>query len=310
MVERKDINRVVVTGGAGFLGRHIVSRLKDMGIKDVLVPRSRDCDLRSMKHCLKVTEGQDVVIHAAAHVGGIGHNRKKPAELFYDNAVMGIQLIEAARRNHVKKIVVIGAVCGYPRNISTPFNEKDLWNGYPEVTNGAYGIAKRMLHTQLKAYRQQYGLNGIYLILSNLYGPGADHAISSSHVIPALIQKMKLAKQNKESCVTLWGDGSPKREFLYVDDAANMVVSAMLKYNESEPLNIGSGQIVSIRDLAHKIRTLVGYEGDIHWDSSKPNGHPHRQLSTLLAVEKIGLIASTPFEVGLQRTINSCLSLP
>lgn len=256
-----------------------------------------------MDNCLKVTEGADVVIHLAANVGGIGLNREIPGEIFYDNAVMGIQLIEAARRNGVKKTVVAGTICAYPKFTPVPFREDDLWNGYPEETNAPYGIAKKALLVQLQAYREQYGFNGVYLLPVNLYGPYDDFDPRSSHVIPALIRKIQEAIDAGRPEVVLWGDGSPTREFIYVDDAAEGLVLAAERYEGAEPVNLGSGFEISIKELATKLGALMGFQGRFAWDPSKPNGQPRRMLDTSRALERFGFKASTNFDEGLKQTI-------
>lgn len=296
--------RVVVTGGSGFLGRYVVSELEKNGASNVFVPRSKDYDLREMSACLAVCERADVLIHLAAHVGGIGLNQQKPGELFYDNAIMGIQLIEAARRKGVEKIVVAGTICAYPKFTPVPFKEESLWDGYPEETNAPYGIAKKALLVQLQSYRAQYGLNGIFLLPVNLYGPHDNFDLQSSHVIPALIRKILHAKNAGEKEVVLWGDGSPSREFLYVEDCAEGIVAATLKYDSSEPVNLGNGREIRIRDLAELIRKELGADCEIRWDTSKPNGQPRRCLDTQRAKKFFDFTARTSFEEGLRKTID------
>lgn len=296
-------SRILVTGGSGFLGRHVVDRLRSMGAEKLAVPRSKECDLRVMENCMRVTEKQDLVIHLAAHVGGIGLNREKPGELFYDNAMMGIQLIEAARRNRVRKVVVAGTICAYPKITPVPFKEAHLWDGYPEETNAPYGVAKKALLVQLQSYRQQYGMNGIFLLPVNLYGPHDNFDPRSSHVIPALIRKIQEALDREEKTVSIWGDGSPTREFLYVEDAAEGIVAAAEKYDGAEPVNLGNGFEVSIRDLTTRLAGLMGFKGEFVWDESKPNGQPRRALDTSRARDWFGFEALTDFDEGLKRTI-------
>jgi len=296
--------RVVVSGGAGFLGRAIVKRLEDCGAA-IVVPRSREHDLRQIDQVRRLLDAAraEIVIHLAARVGGIGANREHPAEFFYDNLMMGAQLMHEAWRHSVGKFVAIGTVCAYPKFTPVPFKEDDLWNGFPEETNAPYGIAKKMLLVQAEAYRQQYGFNSIFLLPVNLYGPGDNFDTSSSHVIPALIQKAMAAQESGLDHITVWGDGSPTREFLYVDDAAEGILLATERYNGSEPVNVGSCHEISIRDLALLIAKLTGFEGRIEWDTTKPNGQPRRKLDVARAREDFGFEARTPFEDGLRDTI-------
>ncbi|KUG10402.1 udp-glucose 4-epimerase [hydrocarbon metagenome] len=296
---------ILITGGAGFLGSHLVAGLARRGVSasQLSLPRSRDLDLRRWEHCVRAVEGKDIVIHLAAKVGGIGFNQQYPGELFYDNAIMGIQLIEAARQEGVEKCVVLGTVCAYPKFTPVPFHEDDLWNGYPEETNAPYGLAKKMLLVQAQAYRQQYGFNAIYLLPVNLYGPGDNFDPASSHVIPALIRKFVAAVQEEKPVVEVWGTGSASREFLYVEDAARAVLLATEKYNKPDPVNIGAGKEISIRDLVDIIRKHTGFTGEILWDASKPDGQPRRCLVTSRAKEEFGFEALVPFEEGLKRTI-------
>jgi GDP-L-fucose synthase len=295
--------KVVITGGSGFLGRHIVDLVKARGAAEVHVPRSKDFDLRLMENCMAVTKNADLVIHLAAHVGGIGLNRDKPGELFYDNAIMGIQLIEAARLNNVAKLLVAGTICAYPKFTPVPFREEDLWNGYPEETNAPYGVAKKALLVQLQSYRAQYGLNGVFILPVNLYGPYDNFDLNSSHVIPAMIRKIQTAIDQGEPQVTLWGDGSPTREFLYVEDAARGLVLAAEDYDGGEPINLGSGFEVSIKDLAELLKRMMGYRGEFKWDASKPNGQPRRMLDVSHAKSAFGFTAEVGLEEGLKRTI-------
>ncbi|MDW8307935.1 MAG: GDP-L-fucose synthase [Verrucomicrobiales bacterium] len=297
--------RVVVTGGAGFLGSFVVERLKARGCRDVFVPRSRDYDLRDRAAIVRLfTEARPtLVIHLAAVVGGIGANREHPGKFFYDNAIMGIELIEQARRFQVPKVVVIGTICAYPKFTPVPFKEEDLWNGYPEETNAPYGIAKKALLVQCQAYRQEYGLNAIYLLPVNLYGPRDNFDPRSSHVIPALIKKCVDARHRGEPFIECWGTGSATREFLYVEDAAEGIVLAAEHYNKPDPVNLGSGQEISIRDLVSLIARLTRFTGEIRWDTTKPDGQPRRCLDTQRARREFGFVARTPFEEGLRRTI-------
>jgi GDP-L-fucose synthase len=298
--------RILVTGGAGFLGRQVVEQLCQTGAKleKITVPRSRDYDLRSLEKCQQAVDQQDIVIHLAAHVGGIGLNREKPAELFYDNLMMGTQLIHAAYQAGVEKFVCVGTICAYPKFTPVPFKEDDLWNGYPEETNAPYGVAKKALLVQLQAYRQQYGFNGIYLLPVNLYGPEDNFDPSSSHVIPALIRKVHEAQQNREKKLSVWGDGSPTREFLYSTDASLGIVMGTQHYNDPEPVNLGTGYEISIRDLIELICELMKFEGEILWEPDKPNGQPRRCLDTQRAKEAFGFTAEVDFKQGLKNTID------
>jgi GDP-L-fucose synthase len=296
-----------VTGGAGFLGSFIVGKLvngRKVDPKSVRIPRSKDMDLTKWENCVKVVKGADVVIHLAAKVGGIGFNKKYPATLFYDNAIMGIQLMEAARQAGVQKFVAIGTVCAYPKYTPVPFKEEDLWKGYPEETNAPYGIAKKMLLIQAQAYREQYGFNAIYLLPVNLYGPRDNFHPEYSHVIPALIRKIFEAKESEEDYITLWGTGKPTREFLYVEDAAEGIILATEKYNKSDPVNLGSGWEISIKDLAELLLELIGFDGEIRWDASKPDGQPRRRLDVSKAEKEFGFKAKVDLREGLKRTID------
>jgi GDP-L-fucose synthase len=291
--------KVVVTGGAGFLGSHVVRRL-DMGRKyQITVPRSSQYDLRERDACRRIVAGQDMVIHLAARVGGIGFNRERPAELFYDNAMMGLQLMEEAWRAGVQKFVAIGTVCAYPKHTPVPFHEDDLWNGYPEETNAPYGIAKKMMLVQAQAYRQQYGFNAIYLLPVNLYGPGDNFDPSSSHVIPALIKKVHDALEAERPFIDVWGTGSATREFLYVADAARGVVQAAEQYDGAEPVNLGAGEEIAIRDLIELIADEMGYRGELRWDASKPDGQPRRKR----ALDAFGFCSQVSLREGLRNTI-------
>lgn len=304
MIQLAD-KRIIVTGGAGFLGTHLVRRLVDLGSRHVFVPLHEEWDLtrESDVERLFAEQNPEVLIHLAAVVGGIGANRANPGRFFYDNAIMGIQLIEAARRHRVEKTVVLGTICAYPKFTNVPFREEDLWNGYPEETNAPYGIAKKALLVQCQAYREQYGMNAIFLLPVNLYGPGDNFDLESSHVIPALIRKCIEAVEGDLEEITLWGDGSPTREFLYVEDAVDGIILATERYDKGEPANLGSGVEISIRELAEKIAAMTGFSGRIHWDAAKPNGQPRRSLDVSRAEMEFGFRAATPFDIGLRRTI-------
>jgi GDP-L-fucose synthase len=297
--------RVVVTGGAGFLGRHVVQALQSRGCGHIAVPRVETCDLRRETDIIRLleTERPHIVIHLAAVVGGIGANRARPGEFFYDNLMMGAMLMEQARRFEVVKFVAIGTVCAYPKWTPVPFREEALWDGYPEETNAPYGLAKKMLLVQAQAYRQQYGFNAIYLLPVNLYGPGDNFDPASSHVIPALIRKCVEAVQSGADQITVWGDGSPTREFLYVGDCAEAIVLATERYNQPDPVNIGSGFEISIRELVERIAALTRFRGRIVWDTSQPNGQPRRCLDVSRAARAFGFHARTGFEEGLRETV-------
>jgi GDP-L-fucose synthase len=302
--------RVMVTGGAGFLGRAVCARLATTDVADIFVPRSARYDLRTVEGVGEaLTDGKpDVVIHLAAVVGGIGANREHPGSFFHDNAVMGINLMEGARRADVEKFVTIGTVCSYPKLTPVPFKEDDLWNGYPEETNAPYGLAKKMLLVQGQAYRQEYGFNVIHLIPVNLYGPGDNFDPATSHVIPALIKKCVDARETGADHIEVWGTGAASREFLYVDDAAEGIVLGADRYDEPDPVNLGTGREITIRDLVALIVELTGFEGEIHWDASKPDGQPRRALDTARARERFGFEARTAFEDGLRGTVESYAS--
>lgn len=303
-LDLKD-KRILVTGGAGFLGRQVVQKLCAAGAdpQKISVPRSREYDLRSLEACQRAVDQQDIVIHLAAHVGGIGLNLIKPAELFYDNLMMGTQLIHAAYQAGVQKFVCVGTICAYPKFTPVPFKEDDLWNGYPEETNAAYGVAKKALLVQLQSYRQQYGFNGIYLLPVNLYGPEDNFDPVSSHVIPALIRKVYEAQERGDKQLPVWGDGSPSREFLYSEDAAQGIVMGTQFYNESEPVNLGTGYEITIRDLVELICELMGFQGEIVWQTDKPNGQPRRCLDVERAQKSFGFSAQIDFREGLKKTI-------
>lgn len=304
--------RVVVTGGAGFLGSFVIAKLKERGATDIFIPRIEDYNLvdrddirRLYKNTLEGIDPKNlVVIHLAAHVGGIGANREHPAEFFYDNLMMGVELMHQAWQNGVGKFTAIGTVCAYPKFTPVPFKEDDLWIGYPEETNAPYGLAKKMMLVQSQSYREQYGFNSIFLLPVNLYGPRDNFNPASSHVIPALIRKAIEAQDRGDKEIIAWGDGSPTREFLYVEDAAEGIVTATEKYNSSEPMNLGSGYEISIKDLTEMIIRLTGFEGRLVWDESKPNGQPRRGLDVTRAKEQLGWQARMTFETGLQRTID------
>ncbi|RCV66075.1 GDP-L-fucose synthase [Methanophagales archaeon] len=297
--------KILVTGGAGFLGSFLLEQLKASGVneEDIRIPRSKDVDLRRWDNCVHVVKDIDMVIHLAARVGGIGFNRAYPATLFYDNAIMGIQMMEVARQEEVAKFVAVGTVCAYPKYTPVPFNEDELWNGYPEETNAPYGLAKKMLLVQSQAYRQQYGYNSIFLLPVNLYGPGDNFDPESSHVIPALIRKFTEAVQNKVSEVEVWGTGNASREFLYVEDAARGILLAAEKYNGPEPVNLGAGFEIKIVDLVELIAELTEFDGVIKWDATKPDGQPRRCLDVSRAEQEFGFRAKTDFRVGLEKTV-------
>ena len=298
--------RITVTGGAGFLGAYIVDQLRAEGCNNVFVARRREYDLRDAADIRSMFEKQapQVVIHCAAVVGGIGANQASPGSFFYENAIMGIQLIEAARRYGTEKTVVLGTICAYPKLTPAPFREVDLWNGYPEETNAPYGIAKKALAVQCQAYRQQYGMNAIYLLPVNLYGPRDNFDVESSHVIPALIRKCVEAVEQGKSEVVCWGDGSPTREFLYVEDAARGIIAATKHYDAPDPVNLGSGQEVTIRELMDSIAAITGFAGRIVWDTARPNGQPRRLLDVTRAQNSFGFTATTDLQTGLRRTID------
>ena len=307
--------RVIVSGGAGFLGSYVVEKLKDRGAADIVVPRSRDCDLRDLNAVRRLLDNavrtspinsqpsNVVIIHLAARVGGIGANRDHPAEFFYDNLMMGAHLLHESWRAGVAKFVAVGTVCAYPKHTPVPFREDELWNGYPEETNAPYGLAKKMLLVQSQAYRQQYGFNSIFLLPVNLYGPRDNFDPSSSHVIPALIKKCVEATARGDKSIEVWGDGSPTREFLYVEDAAEGILLAAERYDGGEPVTLGSACEISIKELVETIADATGFKGEIVWDTSKPNGQPRRKLDTTRAKAFFGFEAHTTFRDGLRRAV-------
>jgi len=297
--------RVTVTGGAGFLGSYVLSGLRVRGAKDIFVPHIEDFDLVQTEVVRQlIGEAKpDIILHLAANVGGIGANRARPAEFFYDNLMMGVNLLHESWKAGVGKFVAIGTVCAYPKFTPVPFKEDELWNGYPEETNAPYGLAKKMLLVQSESYRKQYNYNSIFLIPVNLYGPGDNFNLQSSHVIPALIRKCIEAQEAGKSEVVVWGDGSPTREFLYAEDAAEGILLGAENYNSSEPVNLGSGYEVSIKDLSELIAKLTNFEGELVWDVSKPNGQPRRGLDVTRAEERFGFRSKMPFEEGVRRTI-------
>lgn len=299
-------SRVLVTGGNGFLGQHVLAALADRGFRDVIAPSHADYDLVKADRvaaCLNETR-PDAIVHLAAVVGGIGANQEHPGEFFYKNLLMGAQLMEQARVSGVHKFVAIGTICAYPKFTPVPFREEDLWSGYPEETNAPYGLAKKMLLVQAQAYRQQFGFNAVYLLPVNLYGPGDNFDPKSSHVIPALIRKCVEAVENDEGAITVWGTGTPTREFLYVRDCAEAIVAALEGYNDEDPVNIGSGMEISVRDLVELIAELTGFEGRIEFDPGRPDGQPRRRLDTTRAKERFGWEAHTDFRLGLGQTID------
>jgi GDP-L-fucose synthase len=297
-------NKIVITGGDGFLGRHLVEKIRKKKPKNIFIPEFPEYDLRKYEDCLKVAKRGDIVIHLAANVGGIGYNRMYPADLFDDNILMGTFMMMAARTAGVRKYVALGTICAYPKFTPVPFKEKDLWNGYPEETNAPYGLAKKMQLVQSQAYRQQYGFNAIFLLPVNLYGPGDNFNPKSSHVIPALIKKFVDAKRGNEKEVVVWGTGRASREFLYVGDAAEGLLKATEKYNKPEPINLGAGFEIKIKDLVNTIRKLTGFKGRVVWDRTKPDGQPRRRLDVSRAKSEFGFDANTSFESGLKNTIN------
>lgn len=306
MINLKE-KKILVTGAHGFLGRYLVKNLlekRGVSKENLFLPTFEELDLRKWEDCEKVVAGQDIVIHLAAKVGGIGLNREKPGELFYDNAIMGIQMIEAARQAGVEKFVSIGTACCYPKFTEVPFKESDLWKGYPEETNAPYGLAKKMLLVQGQAYRDQYGFNSIFLLPLNLYGPNDNYDPKSSHVISAIIKKIYEAKKESREYIEAWGTGKATRGFLYVEDAAEGILLATERYDKRDPVNIGSDMEISIKDLVELICKLMDFHGKIHWDSSKPDGQPRRGLDVSMALNEFGFKAKTNFEEGLKKTIS------
>jgi len=304
LIDQFPYRRITVTGGAGFLGRFLVEQLKQYGA-EVFVPRSRDYNLIEKADIDRMLDDSrpDLVIHLAAVVGGIGYNQKNPGKFFYDNLMMGVQLIEQSRLYGVKKFVAMGTVCAYPKFTPVPFKEDDIWNGYPEETNAPYGLAKKMMLVQSQAYRQQYGFNSIFLLPANLYGPGDNFNLETSHVIPALIRKCVEARRSGSAFIEVWGSGNVSREFLYVEDCAEAIVKAAAVYDESDPVNLGNGREVVIKDLVELITRLTRFKGEIRWQTNKPDGQPRRQLDTTRAFEKFGFQAQTSLEEGLRKTI-------
>lgn len=298
--------RVCVTGGGGFLGSFVVNKLQQKGAKEIFIPRKKDYDLVDIDAINRLLSDAkpDVIIHLAAQVGGIAANQANPANFFYNNLMMGVQLMHQSWKMGVEKFVAIGTVCAYPKHAPIPFQEKNLWEGYPEETNAPYGLAKKMLLVQSQTYRQQYGFNSIYLLPVNLYGPGDNFNPQTSHVIPALIRKCLEAQQQGDKHIIAWGDGTPTREFLYVEDAAEGILLAAERFNDSQPINLGSSFEISIKDLIETIAQLVGFGGEIRWDTNKPNGQPRRKLDTTLAQQHFGFKSQTSFETGLRQTID------
>ncbi len=299
--------KILITGADGFLGKHLIKNLlskRKVPKNNLSLPTFKELDLRKWENCQRAVSGREVVIHLAAKVGGIGANRERPGEFFYDNAIMGIQLMEAARQSGVKKFVAVGTICAYPKFTQVPFKEKDLWLGYPEETNAPYGLAKKMLLVQAQAYRQQYGFNVIYLLPVNMYGPEDNFNTESSHVIAAIIRKIYEAQMEEKKYIEVWGTGKSTREFLYVEDGAEGILSASENYDKPFPVNLGSGMEISIKDLVDLIAKLMDFKGEIRWDLSKPDGQPRRKLDIKLAQKEFGFIAKTGFKDGLEKTIS------
>lgn len=296
-------SKIIITGGSGFVGMHVVKILRKKGYTNLIIPRSKDYDLRNPKACQALLTKNAIVIHLAANVGGIGYNNNFPANLFYDNALMGIHMLHESYMAHVKKFIAVSTVCAYPKFTSIPFKEENLWEGYPEETNAAYGMAKKILLVAAQAYKKQHNFNAIYLIPVNIYGPGDNFDINQSHVIPALIRKLYYAKIKKHNQVSVWGTGSASREFIYIEDAASAIVKATENYNKPDPINIGSGKEITIKDLVTKIATIVKYRGIIVWDKTKPDGQPRRLLNTEKAAREFGFKAQTDFDDGLTHTV-------
>ncbi len=306
MPDNFPYRRIIVTGGAGFLGRFVVERLRSYADVEIEVPRQQEYDLVQLPDIQRLLDQvqPDLIIHLAAVVGGIGINQKNPGKFFYDNLMMGVQLIEQARLKGVAKFVALGTVCAYPKFTRTPFKEDDLWEGYPEETNAPYGLAKKMMLVQSQSYREQYGFNSIFLLPANLYGPGDNFDLESSHVIPALIRKCVEAREAGEPFINAWGTGEASREFLYVEDCAEAIVRAAATYDESEPVNIGTGSEIQIRDLTQLIARLTGFQGEVRWQRDRPDGQPRRRLDVTRAQEKFGFRSQTQLEDGLRRTID------
>jgi len=301
--EEKEI---VLTGGAGFLGSHVHEKLLERGAKEenIMIPRSSEYDLREKENCAEICEGKDVVIHLAANVGGIGYNQEHPGDLYYDNILMCTHMMEEARKAGVEKYTALGTICAYPKFTPVPFKEEDLWDGYPEETNAPYGLAKKMQLVQSDSYRKQHGFNSIFLLPVNLYGPRDEFDPKRSHVIPALIKKIYDAKQEGDDKIVVWGTGKPTREFFYVEDCAEAILLATEKYDKSEPVNLGSGMEISIKELVELLVDLMDFDGEIEWDTSKPDGQPRRMLDVSKAKEEFGFEAQTEFEEGLKKTID------
>lgn len=300
------LKKILVTGAGGFLGKHFIRNLlekRKVPRENLFLPSIKELDLRKWEDCKKAVKGQDIVIHLAAKVGGIGLNREIPGEMFYDNIIMGIQLIEAARQAKVEKFVALGSVCAYPKFTPVPFKEENLWNGYPEETNAPYGLAKKMMLVQAQAYRQQYGFNVIYLLPLNMYGPGDNFDPRESHVIAALIKKIYNAKKENKDYIDVWGTGVASREFLYVEDSAEGIILATEKYDKAEPVNLGTGSAIPIKDLVSLLCQLMNYKGKIHWDKTKPDGQPKRRLNVSRAKKEFGFKAKISLKEGLKRTI-------
>ena len=295
---------ILVTGGTGFLGSRVVSILEKKQVKNIIVPHSVENDLRLRENCFEITKNIDIVFHLAAKVGGIGLNQEKPGELFYDNLMMGTNLMEESRKNGVKKFVALGTICSYPKFTPIPFNEENIWNGYPEETNAPYGLAKKMLLVQSQAYHQQYNFNSIVVFPTNLYGPNDNFEENSSHVIPALIKKIFFAKKTGKKNILVWGDGSPSRDFLYVEDAAEAIILAAEKYSKQVPINLGTGEEVTIKELVDKIQKIMNSNLEVEWETDKPNGQPRRCVSFERAKNEIGFFPKTSLDEGLRRTIN------
>ena len=295
---------ILVTGGTGFLGSRVVSMLEKKQVKNIIVPHSVENDLRLRENCFEITKNIDIVFHLAAKVGGIGLNQEKPGELFYDNLMMGTNLMEESRKNGVKKFIALGTICSYPKFTPVPFNEENIWNGYPEETNAPYGLAKKMLLVQSQAYHQQYNFNSIVVFPTNLYGPNDNFEENSSHVIPALIKKIFFAKKTGKKNILVWGDGSPSRDFLYVEDAAEAIILAAEKYSKQVPINLGTGEEVTIKELVDKIQKIMNSNLEVEWETDRPNGQPRRCVSFERAKNEIGFFPKTSLDEGLRRTIN------